>query len=170
MSPSKCTTSSWSVFLDILLTMQTHQMGPKTKTSSVSTLIILLFTYYSFYFCPTATGKLSSFLQSGWALASWCTRWHPPCVTRYTCMVSGPSAGTPTQARSCPIIILTRRAPSLPPNGRSPTSSLPSSNSCIRCTQRDCWSSPSHTVPKGPLPHFFIVLTRQDLRDKTQSR
>lgn len=94
----------------------------------------------------TATGKPSSFRRNAWAPASWCTRWLPPCVTRSTFMASGPLAGTRTQARSCRTTTTTRRAPSSPPNGRSPISCQQSSDSSTRCIQRGCWSSPSPTA------------------------
>lgn len=97
----------------------------------------------------TATGKPSSCRRSASALGSWCTHWHPPCVTRSTFMVSGPLAGTPTRVRSCRTTTMTRRAPSSPPNGRNPISCQLSSNSSTRCIQRDCWSSPSPIVLKA---------------------
>lgn len=94
----------------------------------------------------TATGKPSSYRQSAWALASWCTHWRPPCATRSTCTASGPLAGTRTQAKSCHTTTTTRRAPSSPPNGRSPISCLLSSDSSTRCIRRDYWSSLCPTV------------------------
>ncbi len=102
--------------------------------------------------CPlllsAGIGKRSSFPRSVWAQGSWCSRWPRLCVNRCTCTDSGPSAGTPTRAKSCPTITTTRRAPSSPPSGRSRTSCPPSSNCSSRCMQTASSNSASRTAPE----------------------
>lgn len=110
------------------------------------------FFWTSVLFAFAGTGRRSSSPRSAWVRGSWCSLWPRPYASRFTCTASGLSAGTRTQARSCPTTTTTRKAPSSPPSGRSRTSCLPSSSSCSRCTRRASSSWVSRTARRGQSP------------------
>lgn len=91
-------------------------------------------------FSLTDTGRPKTCPPNVSALESSCTRWPPPCATRSTSTASGPSAGTPIQARTCLTTTTTRKGQNSPPSGKRPTS-YPVSSSCSTSCTGKAWSN-----------------------------
>lgn len=67
---------------------------------------------------------------------------------RSTSTASGPSAGTPTRARTCRTTTMTRKGQNSPPSGKRPTS-CPASSSCSTSCTGKAWSSSAwRTAPR----------------------
>lgn len=101
------------------------------------------------FFFFTDTGRTNTCHPSGWAQVFSCIPLLLPYVKRFTCMDSGPSGLIPTQGRTSHTTTMTRKEPSSPPSGKSPTSCLQSSSCSTGCTVKDWPNWPCRVVPKN---------------------